>query len=532
MSFDVGQASVINVTQATRLAENHAGLNPANYSLAVAEFEPGVIKNHTLTYPANWNLWFAQVHHGYWLYGQGAVEASSKYVALDAVSGSVLKSQSFRTTEPVAGNYTMRVNASQALSYVRALGPLPSLSLSSALIRNGSVTSIAPRIIEFGPSSIGFSENLFNASLSGQERLCWVITLSDHSGTGGSGSEGTFAVDAQSGELLSLSTERFVPSSPGPPVSASLVPASAQNLTIFQETFQADVNAVGLPHSVTVKVPGIVVARPGSTASIQVKFSSTIQNYVAANLAFSNPMPGLQDFASNGLPPGVSASFSNRTLTLAGAAGATRTVMLTIDRSAPSGTYLVSLNAVPPDLRAAATSVSFFLTVWDGMGQFPPPPLLKTGTTAGSTTTANAATITATVGALSNPPSGCVLANKVSSQGYSIEIYLPGSPRVGDKVCLDVIFRNVDSGSSPDVQRIIQRLNITDSNGKSVFAEYPVVLATGTLTPGHYIEGTLFWDSHNANPGTYRLHVDYKVPADGLKAAIELTADADITLTN
>jgi len=259
------------------------------------------------------------------------------------------------------------------LSYVRALSTVPSLFLSSALIKNGSVSSIVPRIIELGPSSIGFSQNLFNASLSGQERLVWVITLYYTSGIGGSG--GTFAVDAQSGELLSLTTVDYVPSSPGPPyVSASLVPPSAQNITVSQETFQMDVNATGLPPSVPVEVPGVLIARPGSTGSIQVTFSENFENYFVANLSFSNPLPGLQDLSPDGLPPGVSARFSNSTLTSAGASNATRTIFLTIDNNAPQGTYLINLNVVTSDIQAGGGQLTFFLTVWSGTGQWPPPP--------------------------------------------------------------------------------------------------------------------------------------------------------------
>jgi hypothetical protein len=374
--LNVGQVeavSVMNLTRAAHLAESYAALNPANYSLAAAEFDQGVIVNGTVWSPATWNLWFTQVYHGYWLYGEGGVEASSKFVKIDAVSGSILQSESPQTTVPVAGNYTLQVNASQALSYVRALSPVPSLFLSSALIKNGSVSSIEPRIIELGPSSIGFSQNLFNASLSGQDRLCWVITLYDTSGIGGSG--GTFAVDAQSGELLSLTTVDYFPSSPGPPyVSASLVPPSAQNLTVSRETFQMDVNATGLPHSVPVEVPGVLIARPGSTGSIQVSFSENFENYFVANLAFSNPLPRIQDLSPDGLPPGVSASFSDSTLTPSGADNVTRTIFLTVDNNAPQGTYLINLNEVPSDLLAAGGQLSFFLTIWNGTGLWPPPP--------------------------------------------------------------------------------------------------------------------------------------------------------------
>jgi hypothetical protein len=376
--LDIGQVeavSVMNLTRAAHVAEGYAALSPANYSLAAAEFDQGVIVNGTIWSPAAWDLWFTQVFHGYWLYGEGFVEASSKFVEVDAVTGSVLNAQSFQTPEPVPGNYTLQVSASQALSYVRALSPVPSLFLSSALIENGSVSSIVPRIIGLGPSSIGFSQNLFNASLSGKERLCWVITLDDTSGIRGSGSEGTFAVDAQSGELLSLTTMGFVPSSPGPPyVSASLVPPSAQNLTVSQETFQMGVNAAGLPRSLPVEVPGVLTARPGSTGSIQVSFSANFENYFVANLTFSNPLPGIQDLSPDGLPPGVSASFSNSTLTPSAGGNATRTIFLAIDSDAPQGTYLMNLNEAPSDILAAGGQLSFFLTVWNGTGPWPPPP--------------------------------------------------------------------------------------------------------------------------------------------------------------
>ncbi len=381
LGLDIGQveaASVMNLTQAAHLAESYAALNPANYSLAEAEFDQGVIVNGTISYPPVWNLWFTQVYHGYWLYGEGGIEADSQYVVIDAVSGSILRSESAQTTVPVAGNYTLQVNSSQALSNVRALSPVPSLYLSSALIKNGSVLSIEPRIIELGPSSIGFSQNLFNSSLSGQERLCWVITLVDHSGIGGSGSLGTFAVDVRSGEVLSLTTMEQLPGSPGPPfVSASLVPSSAQNLSISQETFQMDVNAAGLPYSVPVEVPGVLIARPGSTGSIQVSFSANFENYFAADLNFSNPLPGLQDLSPDGLPPGVSASFSNGILTHSGTGNATRTLFLTIDDSAPQGTYLINLNEVPTNILAAGGQYSFFLTIWNGNGDWPPPPSVR-----------------------------------------------------------------------------------------------------------------------------------------------------------
>jgi hypothetical protein len=75
-----------------------------------------------------------------------------------------------------------------------------------------------------------------------------------------------------------------------------------------------------------------------------VNFSSNLSNHFIGNLTFSNPLPDIQNLQTNGLPVGVTASFSNDTLVLNGAVSSTRTVFFTIYKNAPTGTYLVNLN--------------------------------------------------------------------------------------------------------------------------------------------------------------------------------------------
>jgi hypothetical protein len=160
------------------------------------------------------------------------------------------------------------------------------------------------------------------------------------------------------------------------------------------------------------------------------------------------------------------------------------------------------------------------------------------GLTQQHTSTPSTATtsITESLSASSMPP-GCILASKVSSQGYSLEVLLSNSTKIGGNVCVGLIVRNV-SGGAPNVQGIIQKLNITDSSGKVVSVMTPVVLASGTLRPGQYISGMEFWNSGTAyggitpQPGAYHVTVDVKIPQDGPSAATELTADADFFLTN
>ncbi|MGH9919734.1 MAG: hypothetical protein ACRD6W_12830, partial [Nitrososphaerales archaeon] len=247
-------------------------------------------------------------------------------------------------------------------------------NFSPALAQNGTVTSISPRIIKFASGANSALQNPINSSLNGQSRLCWVISLSRETETSAGGEQGSFAIDAQTGKLVSGWEETLFPESGPGLVSSSMIIPSAQNITISQETFQMNVSATGLPSSVPVAIPSVFVLKPGSTASIELNISSTIGNYVNATLAFSNPLPGLQSLSANGLPPGVSASFSNSTLALPGYANATRTIFLTVDANAPPGTYLLDMSPVSPDLPGIVDQVPFFLSIWNGVGQLPPPP--------------------------------------------------------------------------------------------------------------------------------------------------------------
>ncbi len=358
---DVGFAvatPVMSLTQAVRLVESPEGPSKANYSLVAAEFDPGIIVNNTVWQSATWLLWFAQVYDGFWLFGQGN-DASSFLFSVNAASGTVSQPTSFPTYQPLPGNYALTVTGSQAMKVVRGLGIFSSVPFE--LTQGGNLTSISPRIIRFDSGSSLDIQHPLNSALDGTSRLCWMISLTYSASASRQGWEGEFAVDAQSGELDSVSVGPIFPESFFATVNSNLVQSSARNLTISQETFQMSVNATGLPSSIAIAVPGVLVVRPGSTASIEVNFTSN-SNYIA-NLTLSNPLSGLQGLSANGLPQGVSARFSNTTLALQGGTSTTRTIMLTIEADAPAGTYLMYVDNLP-----------FFLTVWNGAGQWPPPP--------------------------------------------------------------------------------------------------------------------------------------------------------------
>ncbi len=89
VNFQVGSVGgdVISLDQAVGIAAEKAGLNPSNYSLAEADFEPGVVVNSTLSLHPEWLLFFAQVDDGYWLWGSVGNGAVSVEVNLDALNG-------------------------------------------------------------------------------------------------------------------------------------------------------------------------------------------------------------------------------------------------------------------------------------------------------------------------------------------------------------------------------------------------------------------------------------------------------------
>jgi hypothetical protein len=106
-----------------------------------------------------------------------------------------------------------------------------------------------------------------------------------------------------------------------------------------------------------------------------VNFSSNLSNHFIGNLTFSNPLPDIQNLQTNGLPVGVTASFSNDTLVLNGAVSSMRTVFFTIDKNVPAGTYLVNLSvALSFGYGNFGSQLPFFMTIWNGTGQWPPPP--------------------------------------------------------------------------------------------------------------------------------------------------------------
>ena len=157
----------------------------------------------------------------------------------------------------------------------------------------------------------------------------------------------------------------------------------------------------------------------------------------------------------------------------------------------------------------------------------------------GGSAIAATATISASLSAstTASMPPGCALAKTVSSQGYTLEVYLSNSTKLGGNVCIGLTVQNV-SGGAPSAQGITQQLTVTDSSGRTVTVLTPAVTVNGTLLAGHFVAGSGFWNSSTAyngitpQAGTYQVSVVVKIPANGLNAVTTLTADADFTLTN
>jgi hypothetical protein len=251
--------------------------------------------------------------------------------------------------------------------------------IPQALSANGSVSFEAPRVVLFGPSSNNEAfMNPLNSSFDGHYALCWVVGL--FSQTPGYGYQGTFAVDAQTGELLSGWAQSLYPGLQIESVSGSLDYPSGSNLTTSQEVFQIDGSVAGGSGPLSVAVPNVVVAQPGSTASIDLNLSSTLTENINAALSFTNPLPGIESLSSGGVPPGASIQFEPQVLVIPANGSASAKLLLSVDQTAPSGTYLMEVSAKlsgPQGGSGGTSNVLFFLSIWNGTGQWPPPPTVN-----------------------------------------------------------------------------------------------------------------------------------------------------------
>jgi hypothetical protein len=377
VTFQVGSVGgdVIDLNQAVGIAAAEAGLDPTNYSLAQADFDPGIIVNSTLSLHPEWVLSFARVYDSYWLWGGVGSGAVSVQVDVDALNGTASSSTSLPKVLPL-GQFKLNVNAGAALGTVRN-SSLP--GVPEELSANGSVIFVSPRIVLFGPSSVSAAfMNPIDPSFDGQYELCWVVDLS--SPTPQNGYQGTFAVDAETGALISSWAEALPPTTQVGNVTASLDYLSARNLTLSKEAFQIDGGIIGSSGSLPVTVPDVVVVSQNSTASIGLNFSSTLPEDVTDTLSFANPLPGIESLSQDGMPPRVSLLLEPQSSAVPGGQTSSAQLLISAGKGAPSGTYLVEVDVKLYDQHGApqgASEILFFLSIWDGAGHWPPPPIIK-----------------------------------------------------------------------------------------------------------------------------------------------------------
>ncbi len=361
-------APVIGLKEAVSLAAATARLDPAKYALAEAVFYPGLASTAGLLNNPVWHLYFEQNYGGYWIYytdfGGWPMEAD-----VDALNGTVTLKEAPLSNLPVPAHYALNVSSSSALATVRAVN----LVDEPELTKNGTLSFMAPMVVLPGISP---STQWLNASLKGQSRLVWIIgldyeTLSDSYG-------GTFAVDAQTGELLGNTTITGMGFPQLGYVTTSFLFSTARNMSVSQQTYSLNASAIGRSGSVLAAFSNVMTVKPGSTGSIQLNVSAgTMQNPPSVSFYFSSAFRDpVQNLSSSGAPPGVSFQLSNPSLVLS-KGPANTTLLISVNEDAPLGTYFILLQPLqsPASQIVGGNVVFFFLSVWDGVGHWPPPPI-------------------------------------------------------------------------------------------------------------------------------------------------------------
>jgi hypothetical protein len=364
-------APVLSLKEAVRLAASNAKLDPVNYTLNSAVFLPGEVDSRVLASDPEWHLYFAQIYDGYWVDDPRGGLGYSIEADVDAVNGSVVVKGQAMSNLPNLGHYGLNVSSSRALETVRVLS-LPDMP---AVTKNGTLTFMAPLIVFPGQSP---NSRWLNSSLIGEGRLAWIINLDLE--TGCCSQDATFAVDAGTGALLGKTAITGIGIPSLGYVSSSFVFSTAKNMTVSQQTYPLNGSIIGRPGSVLAAFPDVLTVRPGMTASINVNVSAMdMQNPPNVSFSLANPFPSfIQNISSDGAPPGVSFRFTKPTLTLLSNRSSNTTLLISVERSAPLGTYFIQLQPKqsPSSQLVGGNSIFFFFSVWDGAGQWPPPPLL------------------------------------------------------------------------------------------------------------------------------------------------------------
>jgi hypothetical protein len=154
---------------------------------------------------------------------------------------------------------------------------------------------------------------------------------------------------------------------------------SKSNSTVFLEA-PSNGSTVGTSGSVLAAFPDVLTVKPGSTASVELNVSAgDMPNPPKVSFAFSNPFRyPFENLSSSGAPPGVAFQFSNPDLILQPNRSANTTLLISVNDSAPTGTYFMLLEPIqsPGSQIVGGNVIFFFLSVWNGVGQWPPPPLI------------------------------------------------------------------------------------------------------------------------------------------------------------
>ena len=376
-NFQLGylvNSSVLDLNQAVSLATSCANVDPSNFTLSSAIFSQGSVTNATLTTDPSWGLSFAKIFGNYWYFGEFGTDYSCLTANVDALTGSVSSVQfdNSCSVSPPQG-YQLKVNSTQALQAVRSANLT---GVPQDLLRNGTVTSLDLRVLLLGPSSQNFFfQKPYKASLSGQFRLCWVVSL--YSPVPQYGYQGTFAVDAEDGQLDAGGVQNMFPSTLFEHVSGSANYSSASGgLSVANESLKVSNSIVGGSGVSYLSVPNVIVIKPGSQGALDLNFSSNIPKNLTATLKVQNPFPEFQQLGTNALPSGMSVAFGNQPFVIPANRTAQTEIVFSTLSDATQGTYLLEINVAlaAGSQNYGSSQVLILVSVWNGSGQWQAPP--------------------------------------------------------------------------------------------------------------------------------------------------------------
>jgi hypothetical protein len=370
------EVPMISFCQGLSQAVSSLGIDSKNYTLAEVFLNDAEAYTGGSPGDPTWMFYFAQVYQGYWLDGGVNGLYFSATANVNAVKGSVNDlSKNGVALASAPQNFTLNVNSTQALEYVRHT---TNMGEGPSLVANGTLSSIdlmLARVYTVKGGAYQSVQPVNGSTQAEQLKLLWMITTSAPNYLG------YFAVDAETGQVVEAEGESTLPCGGAPNCGTTTITEyrsdvyltpyynQTKGLRAPAEFFEVNGSSFGMSGNYSVEAPHVIVMAPGSSGSIGLNVTGIEMN---CSIPYCSSSEIQVTPSTESLPPGVSISFSDPITSVKMGGTINDTMLISVSSTATEGTYLVLLDNKLYSSPDPGNGGYFILSIWSGIGQWPP----------------------------------------------------------------------------------------------------------------------------------------------------------------